>query len=195
VRNSSDVRIYHNTLFNSATSFERTERNATNDLIFGWHPSAGPDVDQREGHVFVGNLLVADAGFGKPLLRFEQAQVLYGQLTQPQVTQLDDNVYVRSGDASVKTLIEWSPGQSENCTNELKSLDELRHLYPEFEAHSQYVDNYYGTVFKSPELGNFELIQALPVRMAEDSTPTDIRQLLGWSKQDASTPGACPFRP
>jgi parallel beta-helix repeat protein len=195
VRNSSDVRIYHNTLFNSATSFERTERNATNDLIFRWHPSAGPNVDQREGHVFVGNLLVADAGFKRPLLRFEQAQVLYGQLTQPQVTQLDDNVYVRSGDASAKTLIEWSPGQSENSTNELKSLDELRQLHPEFEAHSLYLDNYYGSVFKNPELGSFELTRALPVQTTEDSLPVEARQLLNWSKPDARTPGACPWHP
>jgi hypothetical protein len=68
-------------------------------------------------------------------------------------------------------------------------------LHPEFEAHSLYLDNYYGAVLKSPELGNFELVQALPMQMAEDSTPADIRQLLGWSKQEARTPGACPFHP
>jgi hypothetical protein len=195
VRNSSNARIYHNTLFNSAASFERTERNATNDLIFRWHSSTGPAVDQREGHVFVGNLLVADAGFKRPLLRFEQARVLYGQITQPQVTQLDDNVYVRGGDASAMTLIEWSPGQSEDSTNELKSLDELRQLHPEFEAHSQYLTNYYGSVFKSPELGDYQLIRALPEIPSADSLPGNVRQLLGWSKPDAQTPGAYPFHP
>ena len=62
VLNSSNVRVYHNTLVNAPASFERTERSATNDH-FGWHPQTGPDVDQREGHVFVGNLLVATASF------------------------------------------------------------------------------------------------------------------------------------
>ena len=79
-------------------SFERTERSAVADH-FGWHPSTGPDVDQREGHRFVGNLLTADETFHKPLLRFEQTKGLCGKLTRPQVTQLDDNVYVRSGES------------------------------------------------------------------------------------------------
>ncbi|MGA3283057.1 MAG: right-handed parallel beta-helix repeat-containing protein [Verrucomicrobiota bacterium] len=194
VLNSSNVRVYHNTLYNSIASFERTERSATNDH-FGWHPSTGPDVDKREGHVFAGNLLAASTDFNQPLLRFTQTMVLCGRLTRPQVKQLDDNVYVRGGDASAKTLILWSPADSDNCLTEFKSLDGLRQLHPEFEAHSRYWDNYYGSVFKSPELGNFELSQALPVRTAEDSLPAEIRQLLDWSKQDARTPGACPFRP
>ncbi len=56
-------------------------------------------MDKREGHVFCGNLLVADANFTQPLLRVEQNRALGGKLTKPQVTQLDGNVYVRNGDA------------------------------------------------------------------------------------------------
>ena len=41
---------------------------------FGWHPRTDPGVDEREGHVFVGNLLVADESFHKPLLLFEQTK-------------------------------------------------------------------------------------------------------------------------
>jgi len=194
VLNSSNVRVYHNTLVNSVASFERTERSAVNDH-FGWHPSTGPDVDKREGHVFAGNLLAADAGFDKPLLRFTQTKALCGRLTRPQVTQLDDNVYVRSGDAGAQTLIVWSPAEGDNCTTELKSLDELRQLHPEFEAHSQYLNNYYGSVFKGPELGNYESIRAFPELTAGDSLPAEVRQLLDWSKQDARAPGAYPFHP
>ncbi|HXR05634.1 MAG TPA: right-handed parallel beta-helix repeat-containing protein, partial [Verrucomicrobiae bacterium] len=194
VLNSSNVRFYHNTLFNSVASFERTERSAVNDH-FGWHPSTGPDVDKREGHEFVGNLLVAGADMNQPLLRFTQTMVLCGKLTRPQVKQLDDNVYVRIGDASAKPLVLWSPTDSTNCLTEFKSLDGLRQLHPEFEAHSRYLSNYYGIVFKSPELGNFELVKAFPGPELVDSLPDDIRQWLDWSKADASTPGAYPFHP
>ena len=48
VLNSTNVAVYHNTLFNTVASFERTERSAVSDN-FGWHPSTGPGVDQREG--------------------------------------------------------------------------------------------------------------------------------------------------
>ena len=57
------------------------ERSAVGDH-FGWHPAAGPDVDQRDGHVFVGNLLVADARFPKALLRADQVKLLQGKLTK-----------------------------------------------------------------------------------------------------------------
>ena len=193
VLNSSNVRVYHNTLVNSVASFERTERSAVNDH-FGWHPSTGPDVDKREGHAFVGNLLTADAGFDKPLLRFTQTKALCGKLTRPQVAQLDDNVYVRSGGTGTAPLIVWSPAEGENCTTRFDSPEGLHQSHPEFEAHSQYLNNEYGSIFKSPELGNYELMQAVPVAELADSLPAEIRQLLEWSKPDARTPGAYPLQ-
>ena len=193
VLNSSNVRVYHNTLVNSVASFERTERSAVNDH-FGWHPSTGPDVDQREGHVFVGNLLAADEGFDKPLLRFEQTKVLCGKLTRSAVARLDDNVYVRGG-TGAQSLIVWSPAEGENCTVEFKSPEGLRKLHPEFEAHSQYVANDYGSVFKSRELQNYELVRSFPEAAAEGSLPANIQKLLGWPKQESPAPGAYPLRP
>ena len=191
VLNSSNVRVYHNTLYNCLASFERTDRGMTNDH-FGWHPTAGPAVDKREGHVFVGNLIVASANLNQPLLRFTQTVVLCGWLTRPQVKQLDDNVYVRLGDASAQPLVLWSPTDGTNCLTEFKSLDGLRQLHPEFEAHSRYINNYYGSVFISPELGNFELTRQLP-ELTADSLPEDVRKLLDWSKSDARTVGAFPY--
>ena len=190
VLNSTNVQIYHNTLINSPASIERTERSAVNDH-FGWHPSTGPGVDQREGHVFVGNLLVADENFHQPLLRFEQTKALCGKLTKPEVARLDDNVYVRSGDTKPQTLIVWSPADGDNCTAEFQTPDELRQSHPEFEAHSRYFDHSYGAIFKSAELGDYELAHALPE--IEDSLPARVQQLLGWSESDARTPGAFPF--
>ena len=194
VLNSSNVRVYHNTLYNSVAAFDRTTRSAVNDH-FGWHPSTGPDVDQREGHVFAGNLLAADAGFNRPLLQLTQAKALCGRLTRPQVTQLDDNIYVRRGNANSGALIVWSPAEGRNCTAEFTSLDGLRQAHPEFEAHSRYLDDYYGAVFRSPELDNFELARGLSEWSAENSLPAEVRQLLGWSPADSRTPGAYPFRP
>ena len=198
VLNSSNVRVYHNTLVNTVASFERTERSAVGDH-FGWHPSTGPDIDQREGHVFVGNLLTADERFHKPLLRFEQTKALCGRLTRPQVTRLDGNVYVRRGDSAgqpgAPALLVWSPVAGENCTVEFKTLEGLQQLHPEFEAHSQYLADYHGSVFKSPELGNYELIRTFPGMGSVVPLPAEIEQLLGWPKQQARAPGAYPLQP
>jgi parallel beta-helix repeat protein len=194
ILNSTNAQVYHNTFVNTVAAFDRNERSAVNDH-FGWHPRTGPGVDEREGHVFVGNLLVADENYHKPLLLFEQTKVLCGKLTRPQVTRLDDNVYVRSGDARGQSLLVWSPVAGENCVTELKSLEELRKLHPEFEAHSQYLANYNGSIFKSPELKRYELTRTFPEIAAEDSLPAEIQKLLGWSKKDAGTPGAYPVRP
>ena len=191
VLNSTNVAVYHNTLFDTVASFERTERSAVADH-FGWHPSTGPGVDQREGHVFVGNLLVADENFHKPLLRFEQTKVLCGQLTRPMVTRLDGNVYVRGGDNREQSLLVWSPIEGENCVTEFKSLDGLRQLHPEFEAHSRYLDNYTGSLFKSPELKRFELSGDLVVAPSVSTLPAEIQRLLGWPDQTVLVPGAYP---
>ena len=94
VLNSADVGVYNNTFVDTPASFERNERSATGDH-FGWHPSTGPDVQEREGHVFVNNLLVASDGYTQPLLRFEQPKALCEKLSRPQATQVDGNVYVR----------------------------------------------------------------------------------------------------
>jgi hypothetical protein len=191
VLNSANVRVYHNTLVNTPASFERTERSAVGDH-FGWHASTGPDVDRRDGHVFVGNLLVADESFKKPLLRFEQPKALCARLSAPQVAELDGNVYVRRGDG-VERLVVWSPAAGEDCRVELDSLEGLRRLQPGFEARSLYLGNYVGALFKSPELRNYELARSLPVSLA-DLVPAEIRKLLGWKEQDSGVPGAYPVR-
>ena len=193
VLNSCNVRVYNNTLVNSQASFERTDRGATNDL-FGWHASTGPDVDKRDGHVFLNNLLSVDTQFYKPLIQFTQAMVLCGKLTKPQVVQLDGNVYVRNGDVSAQPLIIWSPEGSNNCQVTFKTLEGLQKLHPEFEAHSLYLTNYSGSVLKCPALNNYELIRNFE-GPASVSLPVEVRKLLGWTEQESHTLGAYPFRP
>jgi hypothetical protein len=66
VLNSSSVQMYQNTFVNSVACIGRNARTAAGDH-FGWHASTGPDIDKREGHAFVNNLLTADGNFDRPL--------------------------------------------------------------------------------------------------------------------------------
>jgi len=194
ILNSSNARVYNNTLVDTVASFERTERSAVGDH-FGWHPSTGPDVDERHGHVFVGNLLLASPGFDKPLLRFEQRPVLCGRLTESQATRVDENVYVRAGARGPEALIVWSPVDGEPCQVEVSSLEALRELDAGLEPHGRCLNLDLGSVIKSPELGHYELFQPLPGARAVDFLPDEIRRLLGWKKASSRAPGAYLLRP
>jgi hypothetical protein len=194
VLNSADVRVYNNTFVDTAASFERNERSATADH-FGWHPSTGPGVDEREGHVFVGNLLVASDAYTQPLLRFEQPKALCEKLTRTQAATVDGNTYVRAStraegsDGKPVPLVTWSPAPTDSCLTSAASLDEFRALAPAFEAHGQSLDLSPRSVFKSPELGRYELQGPLP-GTTRAVTPPDVLKVLGWSAQDARTTGA-----
>jgi hypothetical protein len=188
ILNSSGAKVLHNTFVNSPALFDRTERSAQGDH-FGWHPQTGPDVNERVGHVFEGNLLVADVGVKGPLLRFEQAPVTCGKVTQPMTARVDGNVYVRAGGG--QPLVSWAPIQDVACQTTFANLDAFRQAVPGVETKGRALLAYEGAVFSSPELRRFELarvpegVQPLPV-------PADVRKLLGW---DAThLPGALPAR-
>ena len=189
ILNSSNARVYHNTFVNSPATFARNERSAVNDH-FGWHPQTGPDVDRREGHVFAGNLLVADSGYTRPLLRFEQPKTLCETLTRPPVTSVDGNVYVRARRVD-QPLITWSPAGGETCQASLAALEDFQKLPQGYESHGRAFLGYAGAVFKSPELRRYELarlppgVQPLPVQ-------PEALGVLGW-KETAHVPGAYPF--
>ena len=188
VLNSSNVRVYQNTFVNTVASFERTERSAVGDH-FGWHPATGPDVDQREGHVFSGNLLLADANFGKALLRADQVELLRGKLLKAPFTAVDYNVYVRASRATPpnKNLVVWSPADDTTNQFEFKTLAELQAKFPQFEAHSQTLELAPGAVVQSLDLKRYQPLHALPVQAL---LPADIARLLGWPVQPTYAPGA-----
>jgi parallel beta-helix repeat protein len=189
VLNSADVHVYNNTFVDNPASFERNERSATADH-FGWHPSTGPDVDQREGHVFVNNLMVGSDTYHKQLLRFEQPASLCSKLTRPMAREVNGNVYVRAGTTTMP-LVQMSPATTDNCLAQLGSLDEFRKLIPSFEAQGRQLDRTPRSVFKGPDVGRYELLQAVP---GNSILPADVRKLLGWSDEEARSPGAYPFR-
>ena len=194
VLNSADVHAYNNTFVDTRASFERTERSATGDH-FGWHPATGPDVDQREGHVFVNNLMVASEAYRNPLLQFEQPALLCAKLNRPMAKQVGGNVYVRAslpGASGAPALLTWSPTATDSCVTRLGSLDEFRKLAPAFETKGRQLDRTPRSIFKGPDLGRYELREALPG--TAEGLPEDVRKLLGWSEEDAGSPGAYPFR-
>jgi hypothetical protein len=191
ILNSSNAHVYHNTFVNTVASFERTERSAAGDH-FGWHPSTGPGVDQREGHIFLGNLLVADASFTKPLLRFDQSPKLCGKLTNPQATAIDGNVFVRAGDPVAHPLIAWAPADGENCATTFATPAALHERYAQFSANDRLVQREPGSVLRGPTLGNYELLPSFSEKTPSESLPAEVAGLLHWQTEASTTPGAYP---
>ncbi len=194
VLNSSDVRMYQNTLVNSIASIGRTPRTAAGDH-FGWHPSTGPDIEERDGHVFVNNLLTGDKNFRRPLLFVWQTKSLCEQLDKSQLIQLDYNVYVRDTDKTSEPLILWSPAMNGDCQLQLETLEDFQKLHPEFSASSQYLANYDGPLFRSHELGNYQLLKGFPGSKAASVLTNEVRKLLGYPKKGARFVGAYPPLP
>jgi len=192
--NSSDVKMYNNTLVNSTVCIGHTARTAAGDH-FGWHPSTGPDVNERDGHVFVNNLLTGDENYRRPLLVVWQPQSLCERLDKPQVKQLDYNVYVREPDTADKPLLLWSPAPNDACQLVFKSLEGLQKLHPEFSANSRYFADYDGPLFRSPRLGNYQLLQAFPGSEVATTLPSEISKLISRPKTDARFIGAYPPLP
>lgn len=194
VLNSCDVQVYQNTLVNSRVWFERTSRSAVNDH-FGWHPSTGPDVEKRDGHVFINNLLTSTENLRWALLQVRQPANMYERLKQPQLKQLDYNVYVRTSGSDSQPLIEWSPVAEGRHRVDLNSSEDLHQLCPEFSSHSRNFENYDGPLFQCAELDNYELLKAFPSSSVASVLPGDIQSLLGWTKQNTHVPGAFPLYP
>ncbi len=189
VLNSSNVKVYQNTLINSRVSFERNSRNPAGDL-FAWHSSTGPDVEEREGHVFVNNLLVADEQFLRPLLQCQQPENMYERLKKPMLKKIDYNVYVRTGNSGSQPLIAWSPVAEGNHSVNLQSPQDLNKLLPEFSGNSLVFTNYDGPLFRCATLSNYELLEAFPGSKKASPLPNEISKLLGWEKQKSHFPGA-----
>ncbi len=192
ILNSSGARIYNNTFLDAPVWFGRNERMPSGDL-FGWHSATGPDVEHREGHVFANNLMAASEGFRGPLVDSWEPAALCKRLPEPQLKEMDGNVYARArlAGAAAVPLIVWSPAANDACAVRPTTLEEFRKLAPEFERTGRQVDRTSRSVFKGPEVDRFEPLE--PV-VAEKPMPADVRKLLGWSEQQARTAGAWPAR-
>ncbi len=181
VLNSSDVQIYQNTFVNSMACIGRNARVALGDH-FGWHASTGPDIDKRDGNIFQNNLLTADAGFSRPLMFVWQPEAICSQVTNSQLKKFDYNVFVRNIE-STEPVILWSPAKTNNCQIPISSLDELTKVYPEFLNHSKYLTNYDQQLFKSIDLGDYQLLKSFPVAFEVEKLPSEVGKLLGITKK------------
>lgn len=189
VLNSSDVRAWNNTLVNSSATFERNNRQAGGH--FGWHAATGPDVHERDGHVFAANLLVANGEFDRSLLRVGQSRDLCDKLTSSPMKLVNGNVYIR--DQKTDRMFRWSPTVGENCTTTFQTLDGFQAIIPEFETDGKIFYQDLRSVFISPELNNFRLLMkpaeaALAIPLAEEVKP-----LINWSSKGGHSPGAYPL--
>jgi hypothetical protein len=187
ILNSAGAKIHHNTFVNSPVLIDRNERSAQGDH-FGWHPQTGPDVNERVGHEFAGNLLVADASVKGPLLRFEQPPTVCGKVTEPMTMRVDGNVYLRAGQG--QPLISWAPVPGTPCQASYATLDEFRRAQPGLETRGRSLPTPAGAVFRSPELRRFELAR-LPEGVQPLPVDASLRKLLGWT-EPTRLPGALP---
>jgi hypothetical protein len=183
--------MYQNTLVSSQVLIGRTERTAQGDH-FDWHPSTGPGIDERYGHLFKNNLLVGTQGYDKPLLSVWQPAVLCGRINTQQLNELNNNVYVRISDDKTRPLLFWSPLENNECRSYLNGLADLQKLHPEFSANSQMFDNYRGPLFRSIELGNLQLLPGFTGSQAAAPLPAEISRLLNQTENEAPYIGAYP---
>lgn len=182
VLNSSDVKIYQNTFVNSTVCIARNARSAAGDH-FGWHPSTGPDIDKRDGHIFVNNLLTGDKDFKRLLLYVWQPDSLGNRVSNPQLKQFDYNMYVRTSESANNPIILWSPVKYDNSQRLFNSLEEFQKLYPDFSTHSRYFPNYNGPLFKCSYLSNYELLKDFPESESGTQLPAEVNSLIRQSKK------------
>jgi len=155
------------------------------------HPATGPGVDERVGHVFQNNLLYSDETYAKPLLSVWQPRDLCDRVKTQQLKQLDNNAYVRASDGS-NPLILWSPTENEDCRTPLNALSDLQKLHSNFSANSRELAGYRGPLFRSHELGNFQVLPKFPATKAGGQLPAEVKKLLGTSYEKGGFVGAYP---
>jgi hypothetical protein len=191
ILNSSDVTMVQNTFVNSTACVGRNARSAAGDH-FGWHPSTGPDVAKRDGHVFANNLLTADEQFARPLLFVWQPDSLCPRLPAPQLKTLDHNVYVREGPPGATIL--WSPVAGERCQRVFSTVEEFRAQFPAFEGSGRSYSGYRGPLFASSELGSYWPVPGSAWSTSGMPLPGSLAKILGRSDRGETYVGAYPPR-
>jgi parallel beta-helix repeat protein len=193
ILNSCNVQVYQNTFVNSTACIGRDGRSAVGDH-FGWHPSTGPDVHERFGHVFVNNLLTDDNTHARPLMIVWQPATLCQKLDQSPLKQYDYNVYVKNGESGFKPIVYWSPAANNECQQAVESLDGLKKVFAGSSVNSKFIEGFNLPVFKSVELGNFQLQPSFTGAKAAAVLPAEIQKLLGLPAKYSPYIGAFPVK-
>jgi len=191
ILNSSNAQIYQNTFVNSTACIGRDTRSAQGDH-FGWHPSTGPGVEERFGHVFVNNLLFGDQNFMRPLMLVWQPVGLCQKLDKSPLKQYDFNTYVKNSESGFKTLVYWSPVANNDCQQAIESLDALQKVFEGSSKNSKYVEYYNQSFFRSSQLGSYQVAPGFSSLMSATQIPADVEKLLGLPKKYSPYVGAYP---
>ncbi len=156
VLNSANVDICNNTFINSTVSFGRNERGDETDH-FGWHIKTGPAVDARFNHTFRNNLIYMEKEFFRPAMHVWQPAVMCERLNKPQLSDMNNNLYMLEGEAPKKSLINWSPALNDTCSVLISSPAQLTALYPAFEIQSVMLVKQQKSVFADFEGMDYKL--------------------------------------
>lgn len=189
IYNSSNAKVYNNTFINSMAAFGRTSRGDNIDH-FGWHPTTGPGVEERNGHIFMNNLLTADKYFQKPLLFVWDT--LCRRIDTPHFSKLDNNVYVRTSQDNLYPLILWSPFENEKCQHGFDRLEDLNNVYSNFSKSSKYYILESSQLFQDPESGNYTTLTTFPGSGTAIKLPDEIKKAMGIDKRSTKYIGAYP---
>ncbi|MFP4542371.1 MAG: right-handed parallel beta-helix repeat-containing protein [Opitutales bacterium] len=190
ILNSADVEVYQNTFYNSALELGRTMRSSEAGDHFGWHASTGPGVAERDGHLAVNNLFAADESFTAPLVQLWQPAEVDEHAAQEQLSRMEGNAFVTR--TPTQLIAAWSAyplGPAERSAASLAQLDEQ---LPGSAAHSTFRPAYYGPLFPSPRLRNFQLLDSFPLDQASAPLPPRILKSLNWPAARSPFPGAYP---
>lgn len=181
ILNSSNAKIYQNTFFNSIAAIGRDGRSAQGDH-FGWHPSTGPDVEERVGHVFVNNLLVGDENFNRPLFFVWQPDFICERLPGSPMEKLDNNVFFKSENAPASPLIIWSPVAGDECQLFADDVSDLQKFYTDYNAKGASEFDVF-LPFKSTELSNFKLTDPAKYSGHASVLPVNVAKILNLSRK------------
>jgi hypothetical protein len=112
------------------------------------------------------------------------------------VKELDGNIYVRPSTPGqpAPQLLTWSPAQTDTCSLTFTTLQDFRKVASGFEASGTQLDRSPRSVFRSWDLGRYDLQPDSGLPKNRVQLPADVRKLLNWTEQDAQWPGAYPHR-
>ncbi|MCX7876858.1 MAG: right-handed parallel beta-helix repeat-containing protein [Melioribacteraceae bacterium] len=151
ILNSSDAIIFNNTFINSIACVGRNERSAEGDH-FGWHPSTGPNVDERKNHILLNNIFYNHENFLRPNLFIWQSKKINDLFVNDQIDELNNNLFVSY--INELPLIYFS-AKGNLVPERLKSIDEFKDRLNKSNNNKFILGKNF---FKSYELKNFNLI-------------------------------------
>lgn len=191
ILNSSGAKIYNNTLINSMVTFARTRRGEDTDH-FGWHINTGPGLKERIHHEFGNNLMVSKGDYDRPLMYIWQLEDMCNAFTEPQLTSLDHNAYVRLNDPKAPLI--WMAHKLDGeCESTFDSSASLHQAMAEYATNSITLNNYLGPLFKSATLKNLEIAEGFKGASAAGDIPHYVEEILE-EKSSGSYIGAYPSK-